>query len=605
MMDKQCKLLFSLLALSLVLVSAAQESISKEITITNVERTINLKTHIPKVISLLTLETTSASGVQSFHYAIEGYYRKHVQYVGAVFKKKDEDDERLVATPVKVTGQSGKLFYRIDLKKKLIPGKNAVVEVEIFLVDSLKPYPSEISQTEKQLVKFEGNVYQYSPYKISKQTTTVKCASSNIVSHSKSPKPVEQKEAVVTYGPYEEREPFTEAALDLHFENHSPFLTVSNLERLIEVSHWGNIAIEESIDIRHAGAVLKGSFSRYDYQHSRDQGASIKSFKTLLPAAARDVYYRDEIGNISTSNLKDLDDAMELELRPRFPLFGGWKTHYVLGYNVPSYQYLYHSGDRFVLKLRFVDHIFDDQIVEQARVKVVLPEGASDIKLKTPYPVKREGDERIYTYLDTVGRPVVVLSKENLVENHIQDFEVYYTYRRFFMLQEPLLVVGFLYLLFLSVIIYMRLDFSITKDEAEESRLRVSSLIEQLQAAHDRRSALVQSYEDAINKFKSSKDSNAFTSARKKNDADYKQLTGQIDSIAQKLKAEQSEEADKVADLQKLDKELREQVLASVTHAEKLVAGKLQKQHYLELEQAAANKRNDLSAKMDNLVASM
>jgi hypothetical protein len=77
--------------------------------------------------------------------------------------------------------------------------------------------------------------------------------------------------------------------------------------------------------------------------------------QTILPASARDVYYRDEIGNISTSNLRDLDDSMELELRPRFPLFGGWKTHYVMGYNVPSYQYLYYSG---VCSFAFYLYIF-------------------------------------------------------------------------------------------------------------------------------------------------------------------------------------------------------------------------------------------------------
>ena len=66
----------------------------------------------------------------------------------------------------------------------------------------------------------------------------------------------------------------------------------------------------------------------------------------MLPVSARDVYYRDEIGNISTSNLREIDDQMELELRPRFPLFGGWKTHYYIGYNVPSYQYLYSQGQR-------------------------------------------------------------------------------------------------------------------------------------------------------------------------------------------------------------------------------------------------------------------
>lgn len=68
------------------------------------------------------------------------------------------------------------------------------------------------------------------------------------------------------------------------------------------------------------------------------------TFQTVLPAAATDVYYRDEIGNISTSHMRVLSDSVELDLRPRFPLFGGWKTHYVLGYNVPSYEYLFYSG---------------------------------------------------------------------------------------------------------------------------------------------------------------------------------------------------------------------------------------------------------------------
>lgn len=69
------------------------------------------------------------------------------------------------------------------------------------------------------------------------------------------------------------------------------------------------------------------------------------SQQTILPASAQDVYYRDEIGNISTSHLQVLDDSVEVEIRPRFPLFGGWKTHYIIGYNLPSYEYLYTLGE--------------------------------------------------------------------------------------------------------------------------------------------------------------------------------------------------------------------------------------------------------------------
>ena len=75
----------------------------------------------------------------------------------------------------------------------------------------------------------------------------------------------------------------------------------------------------------------------------------------MLPAAAADVYYRDEIGNISTSHLRVLEDAVEVDLRPRFPLFGGWKTHYILGYNLPSYEYLFNNGKIFATSILIRD----------------------------------------------------------------------------------------------------------------------------------------------------------------------------------------------------------------------------------------------------------
>ena len=41
-----------------------------------------------------------------------------------------------------------------------------------------------------------------------------------------------------------------------------------------------------------------------------------------------------------------------------------------------------------------------------------------------PYPVDYGKTETLKTYLDTTGRPVLVARKSNLVDQHIQDFEV-------------------------------------------------------------------------------------------------------------------------------------------------------------------------------------
>jgi len=76
--------------------------------------------------------------------------------------------------------------------------------------------------------------------------------------------------------------------------------------------------------------------------------------------------------------------------------------------------------------------------------------------------------------------------------------------------------------------------------------MRVASLVEQAQAAHDRRSALYQTYEDAINKYKATKDLTLFGSNRKKIDTDHKTLSQQIGTIQSKLKAEGADASDKV-----------------------------------------------------------
>lgn len=77
--------------------------------------------------------------------------------------------------------------------------------------------------------------------------------------------------------------------------------------------------------------------------------------------------------------------------------------------------------------------------------------------------MEEDAQEIKLTYLDTIGRPVIVCRAENLVEQHIQDFQLTYTFESVMLLQEPLLMVVGLYLFFLFVIVIVRLDFSITK----------------------------------------------------------------------------------------------------------------------------------------------
>lgn len=433
----------------------AQSAIDVEIENKNVDRTIDLTSQLVKISYKITLEHKAKKPISSYLFIVPNEEREQLAFISA--KDSSKKDLKLTET----ASPKGATF-----SMNLPAGStNAVVYIETVFTKSLKPYPTSIAQTERQLVQYFGNVYVYSPFKTVTQKTTVHLSSRNVESYTQF-KPATQSDSTITYGPYDNVAAFSTEPMVVHFENYTPFMTVTKLERVIEVSHWGNIAVEETIDIVHSGAALKGAFSRYDYQKdSRSNQACVKSYKTLLPASATGVYYRDTNGNISTSAMRVLKDSVELDLRPRFPLFGGWKTHYTLGYNVPSFEYLFQTGENYLLKMRVVDHIFDDMVVDEVTTKVILPEGTTNIKLIAPYSVSRDTDDLHYTYLDTFGRPVISFTKNNVVENHIADFNLKYNFSRVMMLQEPLLVVGFLWILFVLVIIWMRLDFSIIKEK--------------------------------------------------------------------------------------------------------------------------------------------
>lgn len=362
--------------ISIMCVHGGKVSISSALVNKDVQRKVDLTSSLARVISDITLENTGSSNVASFVLAVEPFHSESVSSVVASILS-GEDEEELTVEPAEVQGgPAGALFFEVILSKPLSPGKTLTVASKCTYTHVLEPFPAEIKQADKQLVRYSGNLHFYSPYKTVTQKTVVLLASATIESFTKT-KPHTKSESTISYGPFEKKDEYSTAELKMHYENNTPFLAVTSMERVIEVSHWGNIAVEETYDVRHTGAKLSGSFSRYDYQRQPNPFSSVKSFKTVLPPTAQDVYYRDEIGNISTSNMRELDDAVEVELRPRFPLFGGWKTHYVIGYSVPSYQYLWtDGGSGYTLKMPFLDHVFDNQVVDEIVVKIILPEGS-------------------------------------------------------------------------------------------------------------------------------------------------------------------------------------------------------------------------------------
>jgi oligosaccharyltransferase complex subunit alpha (ribophorin I) len=118
-----------------------------------------------------------------------------------------------------------------------------------------------------------------------------------------------------------------------------------------------------------------------------------------------------------------------LELRPRFPLFGGWNYNWYHGYNLALRDYVKYSEavDKYVLDIDLAQGITNVPI-DLLRMKVVLPEGATDIQVLSDLHVPVD-IIKTFTYMDTIGRPTVIFEKRNLVDEHFQRFQVLCIFR--------------------------------------------------------------------------------------------------------------------------------------------------------------------------------
>ncbi|KAI3875378.1 hypothetical protein MKW98_000055 [Papaver atlanticum] len=273
------------------------------------------------------------------------------------------------------------------------------------LTRSLEPLPEEISQSEPQLVYFRDSAIILSPYHVKEQTAFVKTPSNKVESFTRV-EPTNRAGAEIKYGQYDNRTPYSYSPILVHFENNSPFSVFEELVREVEISHWGSLQITEHYTLAHAGACHKGIFSRPSI-------SGVSSFKQLiarLPPRVHSVYYRDGIGNISTSHLRTSNSKSELEIEPRYPLFGGWKATFVIGYGLQLEDFLFVSADG----KRYLNFTFGcplvNTVVEKFTMKVMLPEGSKDPSAIVPFPVEQHL-ETSYSYLDVVGRTVVVLEK--------------------------------------------------------------------------------------------------------------------------------------------------------------------------------------------------
>ncbi|KAJ6446040.1 oligosaccharyltransferase alpha subunit [Purpureocillium lavendulum] len=375
------------------------------------------------------------------------------------FEVKDRKDTTagpFVAEQVEYDPHSDVQYFRIRLPAPLKAGGQQTLGISFYVLKAYSPLPASIKQEDQQFLVYDFSVYAPSAYPTLKQKTEVKAPSSAIPDYTKiagkDGKEGPQKQgSKLTYGPFDEKPAGAVSPASVRFEFTKSVLHMSSLERDIEVSHWGgNVAFEERYTLVHRGANLSSPFNRVKWaqaQYFNPASTALKEMRFPLQVGSVDPYFTDAIGNVSTSRFRSNKREALLELKPRYPIFGGWKYPFTIGWNSNTANLLRKTASgSFVLKVPFIEGPKQAEGVEyeQVNVRVLLPEGASNVKVWTGVPESAIVESSVgvhKTYLDTIGRTAVTIKARNLVDE-FRDRDLIISYETSLMdtLRKPFVV---------------------------------------------------------------------------------------------------------------------------------------------------------------------
>eukprot|EP00826_Nyctotherus_ovalis_P014393 TRINITY_DN14008_c0_g1_i2.p1 TRINITY_DN14008_c0_g1~~TRINITY_DN14008_c0_g1_i2.p1 ORF type:complete len:224 (+),score=64.52 TRINITY_DN14008_c0_g1_i2:22-672(+) len=192
----------------------------------------------------------------------------------------------------------------------------------------------------------------------------------------------------IQYGPFYGS--YGSEELRVHYELAVPLIYFPTVEKQYELSHLGNIAIVEQYALKNDAARLKGEFNRVRYSALTSQDHSNHIFRRLhaqLPRKAHGLYYRDLVGNVSTSTATRESSYVFFEIRPRFPVLGGWQTKWEQGYKLLSKFYIKYDAkdpDLYIFNNTF-GYAFKSIRADKYIVSIMLPPTAHDIKVMSTH----------------------------------------------------------------------------------------------------------------------------------------------------------------------------------------------------------------------------
>lgn len=264
----------------------------------------------------------------------------------------------------------------------LAPSAQQTLSISYHVLSALAPLPATINQQDKQYLLYTFSTYWPSAYLTEKQKTKIKFSTADVPDYTAEPL---REGKTFTYGPFEKTPAGVEQEASVRYEFTKPVTHATLLERDIEISQWGgNLATEERYWLTNKGAHLAGHFSRVEWartQHYNPPTSALRMLTLPLQVGSLNPYFTDDIGNVSTSRFRSNIREANLELKPRYPVFGGWKYSFKVGWDASLRSFLrkLKKGDGYVLRVPFLEgpKMGEGVSYEKIDLRVILPEGAT------------------------------------------------------------------------------------------------------------------------------------------------------------------------------------------------------------------------------------
>jgi oligosaccharyltransferase complex subunit alpha (ribophorin I) len=229
----------------------------------------------------------------------------------------------------------------------------------------------------------------------------------------------------IEYGPFVDIDPYQYKDFKVHFANQNYALVAKNYAKTVKVAYYRPLLhFQEDYEVHNEGAKyyitnlwLKGHFSMIDHKMRthRNIPGGVTVFDSIIPIDSTEIFFKDLIGNVSTSTIVDSKKKKHLELHPRYPVYGGWRYSWFHGYTTPQEAFLKSlGGEKLEISVSMTPTV-KGLLCEKAKLTVILPEGARQIRIDNPYDGKQSVVIK-HLYFDTIGRPTVIIERENLVD---------------------------------------------------------------------------------------------------------------------------------------------------------------------------------------------